>query len=286
MPLLGTYQALERRVTARVAPDLFVLITGSSLLAHFFISIGRDELFWELWSTSWYAQELLIVWGITLTVVLTLRAALLWLERTFPWASGRIRRFMLQVLLCVLLPTAISVTLLWAYLIGVHGQHLAEGTFLSVELPVLILVLGAINITYMYWLREKSIIGPPVVPAVSAPPTVQRTLILSSGMRNVVVPVETVRWISKEGELAVVHVADGSRFVCTDSLDGLQEKLGNEELFFRANRQNIVNRDSCGSFRSHRSGKIDLILALGGAPELSISQKRAPAFRVWLKQGA
>lgn len=286
MTLLNTFPPFERRILPGIAQDLIVVIPGCAFLAHFFISIGRDEVFWELWSTSWYVNDLLFVWGISLAVILPLRSALFWLERDHPWADGRVRRLLLQSLLCVFLPTALAVVLVWAYLIGIHDQQLVEGTFFSVELPVTMLAIGLVNISYMYWLQGRSSVARVVFPDVPEPPPLPRTLVLSSGTRNVVVPVETVRWVTKEGELAIVRVADGSSYVSTDSLDSLQEKLGSEDLFFRANRQHIVHRLSCGSFRSHRSGKIDLALAHDDATELSISQKRAPAFRAWLKQGA
>lgn len=286
MTLLKTFPPFERRLLPGIAQDLIVVMPGCAFLAHFFISIGRDELFWELWSTSWYVNDLLFVWGISLAVILPLRSALFWLERDHPWADGRVRRLLFQILLCVLLPTALAVVLVWAYLIGIHDQRLVDGTFFSVELPVIVLAIGLVNISYMYWLQGRSSVAPVVIPDVPEPPPLPRTLVLSSGTRNVVVPVETVRWVTKEGELAIVRVADGSSYVSTDSLDSLQEKLGSEDLFFRANRQHIVHRLSCGSFRSHRSGKIDLALAHDDATELSISQKRAPAFRAWLKQGA
>jgi hypothetical protein len=286
MTLLKTFPPFERRILPGIAQDLIVVIPGCAFLAHFFISIGRDEVFWEMWSTSWYLKDLLFVWGISLAVILPLRSALFWLERDHPWADGRVRRLLLQSLLCVFLPTALAVVLVWAYLIGIHDQQLVEGTFFSVELPVTMLAIGLVNISYMYWLQSRSPVAPIVVPDVPEPPTLPRTLVLTSGKRNVVVPVETVRWVTKEGELAMVHVADGSSYVCTESLDSLQEKLGSEELFFRANRQNIVHRLSCGSFRSHRSGQIELTLVHADGTELAISQKRAPAFRTWLKQGA
>lgn len=285
MPLLDTHLPLERRAALHVPPDLFVLVPSCALLAHFFIAIGRDEVFWELWRTSWYVKDLLSVWVISLAATLPLRSALLWLERRYPWSEGRARRSFLQILLCVLLPTAVAVVLVWAYLLMIHGQRLVDGTFLSVELPVVMVVIGTINISYMYWLRVRAPAVVADIPDLPGPPIVKRTLVLSSGTRNVVVPVDTVRWVTKQRELAVVLVADGASFVCTDSLDSLQEKIGSEELFFRVNRQNIVHRSICGSFRSHRSGKIDLALVHGDASQVSISQKRAPAFRAWLKQG-
>jgi hypothetical protein len=55
-------------------------------------------------------------------------------------------------------------------------------------------------------------------------------------------------------------------------------------IFFRANRQVIINIRACQYFTNEENGKLALYLVPAFQGEVIISQKRATAFRDWLNQ--
>jgi DNA-binding LytR/AlgR family response regulator len=61
-------------------------------------------------------------------------------------------------------------------------------------------------------------------------------------------------------------------------------RLLDESIFFRANRQFIINIKACHYFTNEENGKLALQLIPTHKEEVVISQKRASAFKEWLSQ--
>lgn len=67
------------------------------------------------------------------------------------------------------------------------------------------------------------------------------------------------------------------------SLDEIEELLDPVQ-FVRANRQYIVRKEAIESYRTHYSGKIELLLSVPSKEEVVISKDRAASFRVWFEE--
>ena len=67
------------------------------------------------------------------------------------------------------------------------------------------------------------------------------------------------------------------------SLDEIEELLDPVQ-FVRANRQYIVRKEAIESYRTHYSGKIELVLSVPSKEEIVISKDRAASFRVWFEE--
>ena len=68
----------------------------------------------------------------------------------------------------------------------------------------------------------------------------------------------------------------------SDNLDFYEKSLS-EQTFFRANRQTIIHRMACKSFRNVENGKIEVQLEPDTVPSVIVSQKKAAAFRKWIR---
>lgn len=67
------------------------------------------------------------------------------------------------------------------------------------------------------------------------------------------------------------------------SLDEIEELLDPVQ-FVRANRQYIVRKEAIESYRTHYSGKIELVLSVPSKEDIIISKDRAASFRVWFEE--
>jgi hypothetical protein len=57
-----------------------------------------------------------------------------------------------------------------------------------------------------------------------------------------------------------------------------------EQLFFRANRQTIINFNACSYFSYLEHGKLQVALQPGTDEPVIISQKRSPLFKEWVRR--
>lgn len=113
-------------------------------------------------------------------------------------------------------------------------------------------------------------------------PKFKKRFAVHQGKSMVLVPCEEVAYFAKE-ELIFLHDAQGNALL-TDfrSLDEIEE-LVDPELFFRTNRQTLVNLAFISSFKTDVSGKLEVKLKLGAAPEINISKEKAHEFRKWFE---
>ena len=74
---------------------------------------------------------------------------------------------------------------------------------------------------------------------------------------------------------------EGERFICDyNSLEQIEELL-DPSLFFRANRQAIINLAAILGYRQAINGKIDVKLRSGGTEEITVSREKASQFKAW-----
>lgn len=100
------------------------------------------------------------------------------------------------------------------------------------------------------------------------------------GRSVTLVPLEELAYFEKEEIIYLVN-REGKRFI-TDyrSLDEVEE-LVDPGIFFRANRQYLVQLSSIESYRSDDTGKIALRISNRKGEEVVVSKERAAAFRKW-----
>ncbi len=85
-------------------------------------------------------------------------------------------------------------------------------------------------------------------------------------------------------EVIWLQTSDNQKMI-TDyhSLDEIEELL-NPAVYFRANRQYIVNKNGIESYRTHFSGKIELKLCVKAKEEVVVSKEKAHQFRHWFAE--
>ncbi len=109
-----------------------------------------------------------------------------------------------------------------------------------------------------------------------------RLLIAFSGNKNIPLHVEDVAYIYKQGMYIQLRTFKNETYLLNHSLEEVMQLL-NDELFFRANRQFIINLKSCQFFTNEENGKLALhLLPAYEEDDIIISQKRASSFKEWL----
>jgi DNA-binding LytR/AlgR family response regulator len=107
-------------------------------------------------------------------------------------------------------------------------------------------------------------------------------LLVKRGMENIAVRLEDIALIYTQNKLVYVIDRCSKKYLSDKTLSELEEELDNS-IFFRVNRQYIININYVKSFKSHEKVKLMIDISI---PEINhsiiISQETAPAFRKWM----
>ncbi len=110
----------------------------------------------------------------------------------------------------------------------------------------------------------------------------KKRLVVKKGMENISLRLEDVVLFYTENKIVYVIDRLGKKYLTDKNLSELDQTL-DENVFFRANRQYIININFIKGFKSYEKVKLQVDLTL---PELNhniiVSQETAPQFREWM----
>ena len=111
---------------------------------------------------------------------------------------------------------------------------------------------------------------------------VRKEDLLKAIMENISLRLDEIALFYTENKIVYVTDNTGKKYLADKNLSDLDEEL-DDTLFFRANRQYIVNINYVKGFKAYEKVKLLVELTI---PELNhciiISQETAPAFRKWM----
>ncbi len=93
--------------------------------------------------------------------------------------------------------------------------------------------------------------------------------------------VSDIDMIYSEAKNTHLVLHNGGIQLANQTLEELEEQL-DPDLFFRANRQYIVNINSLESIHNHFHGKLKVVVHNQAQHEILISKEKAPLFKQWL----
>jgi DNA-binding LytR/AlgR family response regulator len=126
--------------------------------------------------------------------------------------------------------------------------------------------------------------APVILPAAQAPLKKKRQVfIISKGQRNIPLPVEEIAYFYTKDEHNYLRTFANETFLVDESLEDIFSNV-DEQLFFRANRQTIINFNACSYFSYLEHGKLQVALQPGTDEPVIISQKRSPLFKEWVRR--
>jgi DNA-binding LytR/AlgR family response regulator len=107
-------------------------------------------------------------------------------------------------------------------------------------------------------------------------------LVVRKGLEHIALKLEEIVLFYTENKLVYVIDRLGKKYLADKNLSDLEEEL-DSNLFFRANRQYIININFIRGFKTYEKVKLQIELMI---PDLNhsiiISQENAPQFRQWI----
>jgi DNA-binding LytR/AlgR family response regulator len=107
-------------------------------------------------------------------------------------------------------------------------------------------------------------------------------MLVRNGIENIILRTSDIVIIYTENKLVYVIDKDGKKYIADKNLSDINEEL-DPGIFFRVNRQYIVNIGFVKSYKAYEKVKLQIDLTM---PELHhhiiVSQEMAPCFRKWI----
>jgi two-component system, LytTR family, response regulator len=126
---------------------------------------------------------------------------------------------------------------------------------------------------------------PGLVKMIHIPEKKKRTrLVVKKGTENISMPLENIVFFYTKNKIVYAIDYASKKYVVEGTLSRLEPEL-DSNIFFRANRQYIINISHVKSFRAYERVKLKVDMNPGELNHqyfIIISQETAPAFRKWI----
>ena len=107
-------------------------------------------------------------------------------------------------------------------------------------------------------------------------------LLVKKGIETISIKLEEIVMFYTENRIVYVIDSVGKKYLSDRSLNELEEEL-NDSIFFRANRQYIINLNFIKSFKPYEKVKLQIELTVPHPDHfIIVSQNSAPEFRSWI----
>ncbi|MFC0771412.1 LytR/AlgR family response regulator transcription factor [Terrimonas alba] len=115
-------------------------------------------------------------------------------------------------------------------------------------------------------------------------PKSRSRLLVRKGIENIPLKMEDIVVIYTENKVVYVIDKDGKKYIADQHLADLEKEL-DESIFFRANRQYIINIGFIKSYKAYEKVKLQVDLVFPDLPhQIIVSQEMAPHFRKWINE--
>ncbi len=299
--------------------DFWLRLCVSVLLAFFFVFLGSDSLT-DIIKGKYFIADVLAGFILSFIVTTFINLVNAYLDTQYPWHPHFATRLLYQIIAGVVVPAAFVLGFMYTYLIVLLGFTSQEVQFFHTEFPISILFIIFWNVVYVSYffykeskkqkielhsLKEQLFTlqqvntGEEILPLIpqsgeqvnadeeilneTGSDSKIKILVAVSGNKNIPIPVESIAYFFKAGSFTTLKTFQSDTYLLNHSLDELVRLL-DEFIFFRANRQFIINNKACHYFTNEENGKLALQLIPVHTEEVVISQKRAAAFKDWLSQ--
>jgi DNA-binding LytR/AlgR family response regulator len=109
-------------------------------------------------------------------------------------------------------------------------------------------------------------------------------LIVRKGEEYITLSVKDIVFIYRSDTIVIVTDKQERKYLCDKNLTQLEEEL-DAGLFFRVNRQYLVNINFIKSFKAVDKVKLEVFLKIPHSDHpIIVSQKTAPQFRKWIAE--
>jgi len=282
--------------------DRYFRIALAFIASHIIVMYNEPDTFFEAVFTRSYWIGFAGSFVIAILLTTYIHFVTVRLDKTLDWKHHTLLRLFRQSVFGFFIP-ALAAFLLAAGFFAYYRYNILETSYLSEDYTIILLMLLVLNVYYFginsYLLRDSR--DPEIVKGYkeetgTLASTAREVLIVDTPTRSIPVKLETA---------AYFFILGGSVFMRTTEMPSINdsyrldiplktlEGMLDKRLFFRINRQMIVNFNACKFYRPGRNKTLELypepVLYPSGAKIPSehqrlhiISEDRVAPFKLWM----
>lgn len=257
--------------------DLYARLLITLFGAHYIVSFGEPESFFELVLMWDFIRSLLYSWSIAFILITLIRWITLKLDKRFNWQERTIVRLLLQSLFGIAALSLVAF-LLAALYFDWHNINILNTEYLTFDFPLILLMLTLINVYYFVyyvfvsWRQSKN---------TESSKNHKNVFIIQQAAKNIPIRVQDISYFYRSNDANFIRTIDGNNHIINETLDQVEQSLDPVQ-FFRTNRQFIIAFSACERFEIIENDKLELFVKPPYKERIIISQKKAPLFRNWL----
>jgi DNA-binding LytR/AlgR family response regulator len=211
---------------------------------------------------------------------LFVRAIILWLDKKIPYEANPIKRIAIQVVSTLV--AGIMVIILLTELVNwIAKDDPVPESFYKEDIFIISIWFFMVNGIYIglhyYQKWQLAEVRMKEINAIKA-----GGFKVTTAKKELLFAFEDIVGFFVEGEYSMMVTTARQKFLLDESLDKVEKKLPSG-IFFRLNRQFIVNRQLVNGFEKGVNGKLTVLLK--GSDHLpatiSVSRTKAPEFKFW-----
>lgn len=262
--------------------DIYFRIILALFSAHIILQFAAHENIFQLWTSWFYYRDLALSFLIAFLLVNEVYWVTVKLDKRYDWREYTAERIGLQLTFGLITPCVTAFLLAVGYF-RIFGLNIFETEYLRLDFPVIVIMIVLLNVYYLafYFYRQWRLSESRQLESTHVYKERRKIFVVQKGVKNIPIPVEAISYIYHDGEFNFLRTREREDFMISQPLDDLQKQLP-ESLFFRVNRQMIVNFNACQHFEPLDFGKLELNVSPPMKEPVIISQKRAKSFRDWI----
>lgn len=243
------------------------------------ILTGEEITTLQAFTIRSYYPTLAINYLIALILAWLVRKTTIWLDGHYSWEHSLWLRLLLQISIGVVLISMAAFLLVFIYFRS-FGQSIMASSYPRYQFPLSVAMLALLNAFYViyYFYHRVRLLSDTIMPQSAF----SQSLSVADGRETLLLPVEEIAYIYLAGKEVLVKSGERKDYLCSGSLDEIEAQL-DPQMFFRINRRLIAHRSACRGYQALEYGKLEVKLVPVPTENATVSQRKATAFKEWIK---
>jgi len=260
--------------------DRWIFIYIYPVFSFLVVHIGNENTFLQLLRIPSYYSDVLLALVCSAAFGFYIRRMFHKLDSLYSWQQDKKNILQRVLLKGLVLPVLLILSIEIVYLEFFLGINISESSIFILEFPVILGFCLIVNLLYLLLYLRKSI------DELSGQAEVKgreykSDFIVRRGATSSKVNIGDIAYFFVEEKVTFIVTRTGQKFLMHTPLDEL-ERIISPSVFFRLNRQYIVNRQAVIHFEKTQTRRLKVKLEHGTSDDLFVSKARAGTFEAWL----